>query len=121
MRCQYETPSSLIASLGAVYLAMWLVGPSMTDENVVAFGLIGVLAWPLLAGTVLVLFRGPRCGRAGGRRCGCSSAPGRPPPVMLIRAHHARRFDGVIAGVEILIPVAVWRWIRTRRRPRLGV
>jgi hypothetical protein len=40
---------------------------------------------------------------------------------MLIRADHARRFDGVIAGVAILIPVAVWRWIRTRRRPRLGV
>jgi hypothetical protein len=105
-------------ALGAVYRAMWTVGPDTTPERAVQFGLVGVLAWPVIAGGVRV-----RVGRPPLRPPWWAALwlyLGVPPAtaVLLLRAgHRPGRVDGVIGAVVLLIPVAVWRFVRARRRP----
>jgi hypothetical protein len=39
--------------------------------------------------------------------------------ILQLRAdHRPTRFDGVIGAIVLLLPVAIWRFVRTRRRLR---
>jgi hypothetical protein len=112
-------PASLLLCLGTAYVGIWVTAPRQTEDSVGQFALLGVFAWPVLAGGVRIMLGGP---------------PLRPPwwaavwlfigvPFTLVilglRADHLTTWpDGVISGTIILVPIAVWRYLRTRRRVR---
>ena len=117
----YE-PVSLMAALAVAYVSIWLTGPRLTVDTAVRFGLLGVLVWPLIAGTVRILFGRPMLRPPWWSALWLFLGVVPTTAILLIRAGHVyNRFDGVIGGVVILVPVAVWRWIRTRRRLRRPV
>jgi hypothetical protein len=112
----YE-PVSLLATLGTLYAGIWVVGPQLTRENVLQFALVGVVAWPMIAGTVRILFGRPPLRPPWWAGLWVLLGAGPTAFVLQLRADHLpTRFDGVIGGVVLLVPVAVWRFVRTRRR-----
>jgi hypothetical protein len=112
-------PASLLLCLGTAYVGIWVAAPRQTEDSIGQFALLGVFVWPVLAGGVRIAVGGP---------------PLRPPwwaaawlfigvPITLLilglRADHLTTWpDGAIAGAVVLVPIAVWRYVRARRRER---
>jgi hypothetical protein len=80
-----------------------------------AVGLVGVMAWPMIAGTVRILFGRPplRPPWWAGLWVLLGAAP--TAAILQLRAdHRPTRFGAIV----LLLPVAIGRFVRTRRRLR---
>jgi hypothetical protein len=106
-----------LATLATAYIVMWVTGPDLTPEKAFSFGAVGVLVWPMLAGTVRVVLGRP---------------PLRPPwwasswlylgavvsaVELFVRAGDVDGwYQGVVFGCLVLLPIAIWRYVRSHKR-----
>lgn len=112
-------PGSLLVSLGAAYLGIWVAAPRQTDDTVIQFALLGVFAWPMLAGAVRIMVGRPPLWPPWWAALWLFIGVPVTVVILWVRAGHLTTWpDGVIAGAVILVPIAVWRYLRTRRRAR---
>lgn len=105
-----------LLALGGFYIGVWVIAPQQDGEGAGGLAFVGVLVWPMLAGTLRIVLKRPVL---------------RPPwwaaawpflgvPVivlaMSLRSDHAGVWISSVAlGVVVLTPIAVWRYRRTRR------
>jgi CubicO group peptidase (beta-lactamase class C family) len=106
----------MLACLAAIYPAMWVAVPSTDGSTTFAFAWVGVVGWPMLAGCLRIMTKRPilrpRWWAATWLFLGVPATAA----VLTVRSDRlADWIGGLVFGLLILSPVAVWRYRRTGR------